>query len=172
MSENQSPEKTEVSEQCLLEVHKECGEQMRFYADARFRIMILVLTLTSVLISAQRLLVEIVFVFDLIGLVSTIALYSLEYRYRQAWDSFLRAQRDIQDELFGPGGGPFHLFRGIMDKPWYVVRSRHATNILYGILFLIWVGGTIFHGYQLIAKFIVLLPFASSVISFVFAFLG
>lgn len=152
MPKDQSMGKLVVGDQRLLEAYKECGEYMRFYSDARFKIMTLVLTLTSILVSVQQVFAEVALVFDLIGLVSTIALFSLEYRYNQAWVSLLHwAERNVEDKLFGEGGGSLNSYRDV-DKPWYILKSKPATNSLYLLLLLIWTGNTIFHGYQLIVK--------------------
>ncbi len=141
-----------ASGQHLLEAYKECGEHMRFYSDTRFKIMTLALTLAGALVSVQQVFAESALVFDLIGLLSTIALFSLEYRYSQAWVSLLHwAERNVEDKLFGDGGGPLNSYRDI-PHPWYIVKSKPATNILYLLLLLVWTGSTIWHSYLLIIR--------------------
>ena len=129
----------------LLAAYSECGQQMRFYSDARFKIITVTLTLSTVLLSAQELFSDIGFILGIIGLVSTIVLFSMEYRYNQAWFTLLIwAEIEVEDKLFGQGMGPLNSYKDIK-KPWYILKSKLSTNLLYMLLMLIWLFDVLYY---------------------------
>jgi hypothetical protein len=139
-------EKAGSKEGNILEAYKECGEHMRFYSDARFKIMTLSLTLASLLISIQQLMPDVGLVFGFIGLTSALVFYSLEYRYNQAWVALLQwAERNVEDVVFGKGEGPLNSYRNVK-HPWYILKSKPATDMLYYLLILIWTGDLAYYG--------------------------
>ena len=136
----ESMKRTDLDRQSLLAMYKECGAHIRFYAEARFKVMTIAITLVSALIAAQGIISAMGrgagLVLGLVGLASTIVLFSIEYRYTQAWLTLTEwAERNVEDELLGKGEGPLNSYKDL-PKPWYILKSKGAPNILYSALIL------------------------------------